>query len=158
MPRAVGPRAKRRELAQRKERLPRGPDVAEGMAEVYKESAKLDGMPVFQTMTMGGEGTAPVDASSAPPTQQQPQAERPSVGSALGGALGGKFGLGRKKNQDPPAQAPPSSVGTASASGVLIEMTTEMNDFSSNAVDASLFEIPAGFKKVDSEFKKAAGK
>ena len=134
------------------------PDVAEGMAEVYKESAKLDGMPVFQTMTMGGEGTAPVDASSAPAAQQQPQAERPSIGGALGGALGGKFGLGRKKNQDPPAQAPASSGGTASASGVLIEMTTEMNDFSSNAVDASLFEIPAGFKKVDSEFKKAAGK
>jgi hypothetical protein len=135
------------------------PDVAEGMAEVYKESAKLDGMPVFQTMTMGGEGTVPADGSSAPAaTQQTTQAERPSIGGALGGALGGKFGLGRKKPQQDTSTPPPAASGNTTAAGVLVEMTTEMNEFSSNTVDASQFEIPAGFKKVDSEFKKAAGK
>jgi hypothetical protein len=33
-------------------------------------------------------------------------------------------------------------------------MTTEMTDFSANAADPSLFEVPAGFKKVDSDLKK----
>jgi hypothetical protein len=133
------------------------PDVAQGMAEVYKESAKLDGMPVFQTTTMGGEGTAPADGSSAQPAaQQQPQqAERPSLGGAIGGALGGKFGLGRKKpQQDAPAQTPPPSSGSTSVSAVLMEMTTEMNDFSANTVDAAQFEVPAGFKKVESDMKR----
>src|ERR1019366_9342772 len=86
------------------------PKVSEGMAEVYKEIARLDGMPVQQFISMGiagqpGASGAPADGS-APPAQQQPQVERPSVGGALGGALGGRLGLGglgRKKPADQPA-------------------------------------------------------
>jgi len=37
-----------------------------------------------------------------------------------------------------------------------MESTTEMSNFSSNPVDASLFEIPAGFKKVEPDLKRAA--
>ena len=141
------------------------PKVSEGMAEVYKEIAKLDGMPVQNFISMGiagqpGASGAPADGSAAPaqPAQQQPQVERPSVGGALGGALGGRFGLGRKKAAEKPAEQPanaPAAGGQApGAPGSLLEMTTETSSFSSNAVDASLFAIPAGFKKVDSEMKK----
>ncbi|MBZ5622298.1 MAG: hypothetical protein LAQ69_26740 [Acidobacteriia bacterium] len=135
------------------------PDVVEGMAEVYKESAKLDGMPVFQTMTMGAEGTVPADGSSPQPAaqQQQPPPDRPSVGGAIGGALGGKFGLGRKKPQQDTQPAPASgsqSSGGAQSSGALLESTTEMSAFSSNPVDSSQFEIPAGFKKVEADLKR----
>ena len=35
-------------------------------------------------------------------------------------------------------------------------MTTEMSDFSSAAVADSLFAIPAGFKKVDSDMRRGA--
>lgn len=130
------------------------PDVIEGMAEVYKESAKLDGMPVLQTMTMGAEGTVPADGSSPQPAAQQPPPaqDKPTVGGALGSALGGKFGLGRKKPQQETQSAPPA--GSTQASGTLLETTTEMNGFSSNPVDASQFEVPAGFKKVESEMKR----
>jgi hypothetical protein len=130
------------------------PDVMQGMAEVYKESAKLDGMPVLQTMTMGAEGTVPADGSSPQPAAQQPQPspDKPTVGSALGSALGGRFGLGRKKPQQDTQSAPPA--GSTQASGTLLETTSEMNGFSSNPVDASQFEIPAGFKKVESEMKR----
>ena len=34
------------------------PDVAKGMAEAMKEVAKLDGTPVYQTVTMRAAGTA----------------------------------------------------------------------------------------------------
>ncbi len=134
------------------------PQVSEGMAEVYKEVSKVDGVPVQQTITMGAAGTpAPADGSAPPPPQQQqPAAERPSVGSALGGALGGKFGLGRKKtssSDQPPAQAKQEGSNGQSA-GSLLEMTTELSSFSSNAVDAAQFEIPAGFKKVENGLKK----
>jgi hypothetical protein len=131
------------------------PQVSQGMAEVYKEAAKLDGVPVEQRITMGASGTAPADGSAPPPQQQQQQAERPSVGSALGGALGGRFGLGRKKSSSSdqqPAQKQDSSGGQNA--GSLLEMTTQLSSFSSNAVDSSEFDVPAGFKKVDSEFKK----
>ena len=91
------------------------------MAEVYKEVAKLDGVPVQQLITMGAAGQpaaagASSDGSAAPapqqPAQQQPAAQPPSIGGALGGALGGRFGLGRKKT--PPADQP---AAPASGSG-----------------------------------------
>jgi hypothetical protein len=121
-------------------------------------------MPVQQFISMGiagqpGASGAPADGS-APPAQQQPQVERPSVGGALGGALGGRLGLGglgRKKPADQPAapaNAPAAGGQASGAPGSLLEMTTELSSFSSNPVDASLFAVPAGFKKVDSDLKK----
>jgi len=141
------------------------PKVSEGMAEVYKEVAKLDGMPVQNFISMGmagqpGAGGAPADRSApaAPPAaQQQTSAPPTSVGGALGGALGSRFGLGRKKPAEQPAapaNAPAAGGQASGAPGSLLEMTTEMSSFSSNAVDASLFAVPAGFKKVDSDLKK----
>jgi len=142
------------------------PKVSQGMAEVAKEVAKLDGMPVQQNISMGmaGQpgaaegGTAPAQQQSQPQAQQQP-AERPSVGGALGSALGGRFGLGKKKPADQQASSDNASAsgGQASGSGApgsLLEMTTELSSYSSNAVDPSLLEVPAGFKKVDSAAKK----
>jgi hypothetical protein len=132
------------------------PDMQQGMAEVYKEFAKLDGMPVFQTTVMGGEGTAPVDRSDPAQNTQAQQADKPSKGSAIGSALGGHFGLGKKKSQDQQEQQQPASQGNSSNQGVLIEMTTEMGGFSAAPVDASLFEVPAGFKQVESDLRRAA--
>ena len=145
------------------------PQVSGGMAEAYKEVAKLDGMPVQQLISMGmaGQpgatdgGTAPAQQQSQPQAQQQP-AQPQSVGGALGSALGGRFGLGRKKPADQQASSDnqQASGGQASsgsgAPGSLMEMTTELSTFSSNAVDPSLFEVPANFKKVESEMKKRA--
>jgi hypothetical protein len=129
------------------------PDVSKGMAEAMKEIAKLDGMPVYQTVTMGAAGTAPADGTqaAAPPAQQQQQQQQ-SEKPSLSGALAGRFGLGRKKSQDSqPAQQQQSQQSQQSQAGpgALLEMTTEYAGFSSAAVDASLFEVPAGFKKVE---------
>ena len=133
------------------------PQVSGGMAEVYKEVAKLDGVPVQQLISMGAAGQPGAPEGSAAPAQQQPSAPPPSIGGALGGALGGRFGLGRKKPAEQPAapaNAPASGGQPSGAPGSLLEMTTEMSSFSANAVDASLLEVPAGFKKVDSDLKK----
>src|ERR1039457_5737250 len=143
------------------------PQVSGGMAEAYKEVAKLDGMPVQQLISMGmaGQpgaadgGTASAQQQQSQPQAQQQPAERPSVGGALGSALGGRFGLGKKKPADQSASSDnqSGSGGQASGSGApgsLMEMTTELNTYSSNAVDPSLFEVPAGFKKVESAARK----
>ncbi|HTQ54940.1 MAG TPA: hypothetical protein VMI94_10795 [Bryobacteraceae bacterium] len=130
------------------------PDVQRGMAEIEKESAKLDGIPVFQTTVMGGEGTAPVDRSDQPQGAPQQQSDKPSVGSALGSALGGRFGLGRKKQTQ--QSPPPSQDDAASAPGALLEMTTELKDFSAAPVDPSMFEVPANFKKIQHDYRRGA--
>ncbi len=134
--------------------------AAKGYAELAKEMAKMDGMPVYQVMAMGGDGTVPAGAEpgTAPAQgQEQQKADKPSLGGALGGALGGRFGgLGRKKKpaEDPPPaeqqQAKGHTPGSGGA-GSLLEMTTEMSKFSSAAVDPSKLSVPAGFKKVDAD-------
>jgi hypothetical protein len=137
------------------------PDVSKGMAEIYKEMAKMDGVPVEQFITMGGSGMEGAQTASgdAPPPQQQQQQqaqqEKPSLGGALGGALGGRFGLGKKKKEEAPAAQSSSSAPPPSGNaGSLLEMTTVMTGFNSNPVDDANFAPPAGFKKVESDMKK----
>jgi hypothetical protein len=130
------------------------PDVAKGMAEVYKEAAKLDGMPVFQETKMTGQGQPTSPPASQPDGQAQAQ-PAPSASSAIGGALAGRFGLGRKKQDNSGQSAPAGTSGApASAPGSLLEMTTEMSNFSATPVDSSRFEVPAGFKQKESDLRR----
>ena len=123
------------------------PEVEQGMAEVYKEVGKLDGMPVTQTVVMSAAGD-PQSGDQAPAQQQQSQpAERPTVGGALGGMLG--VHRAKKNTSDPPPDKGSSQPGS------LLEMTTEMTGFSSAALDDAQFEVPPGFKKVDPPTRKA---
>src|SRR5262249_54705193 len=118
------------------------PDASKGMAEVYKEVAKLDGVPVQQNISMGVQGDATA-AQSQPQQQQQQQAARPPVG----GVLGGRLGPGKKKpSSDTP---PPADSSAPGAPGSLLQMTTELSSFSAAPVDDAQFAVPAGFKKVE---------
>ena len=121
------------------------PDMNKGMAELAKEGSKLNGMPVFQTVTMGFHSEGQPQGGQAA-QQQQPQQEKPSIGSLLGG-----FGRKKKSQDEQSAEggAPPADSGDAS--GALMVMTTEMSGFSSAPVDASKFQVPAGFKEVAPE-------
>ena len=139
------------------------PDMARAMAQLYKEGAKLDGMPVYETIKMGGKMEGAPDASGSPSqsqSQSQNQASRDStppptsVTGALGAALGGRLGgFGRHKKQPSPdsnTNAPPPSgdAGPNTASGSLIEMSTEVLSYSSGPADASVFEVPSNFSQV----------
>jgi hypothetical protein len=137
------------------------PDMAKAMAEMYKEGSKLNGMPVYQIVKMGAsaEGMQQESASSAQQPQAAPaqsSAPTPSLGDAIGGALGGRFGLGRKKKpqqteQPQPEAAPQSQGQPTSGSASLMEMTIEMSNFSSSSVDGSKLDVPAGFAKVEED-------
>jgi hypothetical protein len=136
------------------------PDMARAMENMRKEGAKMDGIPILTVMKMTGaaEGQSSETSETQTSSQQskpQPQ-PKPDLGSVLGGKLGGFGGFGRKKKQqdDSQASSAPSQSENASASGSLIEMTTESSGFSSASLDPSRFSAPAGFKKVDSEMMK----
>lgn len=75
------------------------------------------------------------------------------VASSIGN-LGGFGGFHKKKAQPPPPAPTPAS-GAAQTSAVLMESSTEMTNFSSGAVDSGLFAVPAGYKKVPSEYQKS---
>ena len=129
------------------------PDMQKGMAQLAKESSKLNGMPVLQTVKMGfhAEGQQQGGQPAAQQQQQQDQqAEKPSLGGLLGGKLGG-FGRKKKSQDDSAPDSGTQPQNSGDASGSLMEMTTEMSGFSSAPFDGSKFEIPAGFKQVEPE-------
>jgi len=127
------------------------PQVSEGMAEVYKEMSKLDGMPVFETVSMGMAGQPAGSGATASNQQQSQDQQQQQQPTSISGALAGHFGLGRKKttSQDQ------SGAAGGSSSGSLLDMTVEMSGFSSSPIDPSLFEVPAGFKKVEPDSRRA---
>jgi hypothetical protein len=151
-------------------------DIAKAMADVAKESAALNGVPVMSVTKMGMKGDFGPEAAGAqssdqpqqapPPPQQTAQQappQSPSASDTIGGKLGrigGLGGFGRKKpkddqqNQPPQQQQQPQSSQQASGNqkaepGLLMETSTEFSGFSAAAVDGSKLEVPAGFKKID---------
>lgn len=150
-----------------------GAETSRAMAEAYKEFAKMNGIPVLQVSKMGTGGAVPQgeagqQQAAQPQQQQQADTPKPSVGGALGrigGRFGGLGGLGRRKNQEEAQQQQqqqqqPAQQQQASAGGppTLMELTTELSGFSAGPVADSAFEIPAGFKQVESETVKAIGR
>ncbi len=129
--------------------------MAKGMADMSKELAKMDGVPVQQVMTVNGSGEPGAGGSARsqnPPPQNNDSGSQSTAAEALGrlGRMGGFGGLGRKKKDaDPDTQNSTSS--SASSAGSLMEITTESSGFSSAPVDPSKFEVPPGFKEVEPE-------
>ena len=121
-----------------------GNAMGKGMADMAKEAAKLDGVPVQQVMTMTGESTGDPGSARAP-AQNNDTAAADALGRL--GRIGGFGGLGRKKKDADSTSQP----GAASSSGALMEITTESSGFSSAPVDGSKFDIPSGFKEIEPE-------
>jgi hypothetical protein len=154
-------------------------DMMKGMGEMAKEMSKLDGVPVLQITKMGAAGDGMTGASNGTSNQtatRQPAKEAtppPTAGETAGKVLasrlpgfGGLGGFGKKKKsadeqpqqapaQQPAAEQPAANNPSADASGALMESTTELTNFSSASLNASQFEVPAGFKEVEHEMKKA---
>lgn len=129
------------------------PAAGKGMADMVEEMSKLKGVPVLQIMRMGttvdgmplpAASEAPLPAGPPPPSAGD--IAKQSASAAIMNSL--PFGgFGRKKKQEEPAPVADSSAQATSA--VLIEMNTQMTNFSKASVDPSQFSPPAGYKQVD---------
>jgi hypothetical protein len=136
------------------------PQVGSAMEEFRKNEATLKGMPMSQTVSMGmvGNSQAPQDqtaqsnsqAQSPPPQPAQNTSVPTSTSGAISQSLGGLFGGLKKKKQDQQQQQ--SAQDTSATPGQpapLLEMTMEVTSFSSDSLDSSLFDVPAGYTKVE---------
>jgi hypothetical protein len=128
------------------------------MAELQKNAAALDGIALYHVTRVQMTGAERAEAGEARAPQSRQPEEQPSIGGALGrlGGLGRLGRLGRKKEtagQPPAAETAPAAQTGEEA--VLLELTGEAGGFSNAPVDPSRFEIPAGFKQVENELRKA---
>jgi hypothetical protein len=120
--------------------------ISQPMVEYRKSTANLNGMPLVSYVSVGmgpNPGTTGQTAAQASPSPEKKEGNVISKG--IGGMLGG-FG---KKNKNDSAQQGSSSAGQPS--GSLMDMMTEVTSVSNSSVDASLFEIPAGYKQVEAK-------
>jgi hypothetical protein len=138
------------------------PRMTQGMSELQKNSAALKGLPLLSFISMGipPQAGANPNASQTSSNASSSDSSRssdsgssiPTSGSdAVVKGLGSLFGNKKKKQQqDDNAKAgtpapPPNPNPDPNA---LMEMTTQVSSFSDSLLDASLFEIPAGYAQV----------
>lgn len=134
------------------------PQMGSAMEEFRKNAATVKGMPLLETVSMGmagnsqqppqaqnAQGNSP--AQSSPPQPSQNTSVPTSASGAIGQGLSGIFGGLKKKKQEQQPQ-PADTSATPAQPGALLEMTIEVTSFSSDSLDSSWFEVPAGYTRV----------
>jgi len=130
------------------------PRTAESMQAMRKKMQGLDGVAILTVMSFNLSGTPSAETkaqANSRPKQSNEERQPENVSEAIGKALGGFGGFGRKKKKEepaPPAQTsqPATSSSDEKVSATLMTTTTEMKSFSKSALDTGLFDVPAGYK------------
>jgi hypothetical protein len=146
--------------------LMQNPGADQALADMGKEMQKIDGVPIMQIMRMGTTTNGqPLPAASEAPLPKDASPAMPSAGDvakqSAASALTSHFGLGgfshkTTKNEPPPSDQNASQNANTPppTSAVLMESQTTTTNFSSGAVDSSHFDVPAGYKQVQSQMEK----
>jgi hypothetical protein len=146
------------------------PGAADALAQMQKEMEKIKGTRILEITRMGGSGTGiappPSQGGSAPDSNggqgtgqtaaDNSQGSRFTPGGAIGGALMGAFH--KKKANPPPDSSTASATPAATTQGApgqpadvtLMETTTKTHNFSTGPVPSTAFDIPSGYKQVQS--------
>lgn len=145
--------------------LAQNPGATQAMADMGKEMQKIKGVPVMQVMRMGSTvdgkplpaaSEAPLPPDNSPAMPSGSDVAKQSAASMLTSKLGGLggFGFGKKKKDaqadDAPKQDPQAAQAT---SAVLMETQITTSNFSSAPVDPSHFEVPAGYKMIETKMQ-----
>lgn len=114
--------------------------VSQPMVEYRKSAANLNGMPLLSYVSVGF-GPNPGTTGHAASAQPTPEEKK---GNIVSKGLGGMFGRKNKQEQQ-------QNTSSEQAGGSLMDMTIEVKSISNGSLDASLFEVPAGFKQVQAK-------
>jgi hypothetical protein len=150
------------------------PQMSQGMAQLGQHADELKGFPVLQYISMGmaASGQTSQGGQAQQPQQPQPKpADSQSVSpltspsAALAKSFGGMFGHRKKQNQDQTAQDGSAGAQTSgqpaappSTQGSLMDMTVQVTSYSSDTLDADLFEPPSGYTQVQSDTEREMGR
>ena len=161
------------------------PGASDAMAQMAKEVAKLKGTRVMEITSMGGIGPAGAPGAAgaapagAPPTGSSVggqiasdtanqtasgEASKESgkmgiFGTALTNSTLGAFHRKKATPPPPPPAAPAATPGGSGATGtqtVVLMSTTQKTNFSEEPIPLSVFQVPTGFKKVESPMAQMA--
>ena len=140
------------------------PRAAEGMSELQKNSDALKGFPMLsyvsmtmsatadgQTQNLGAQNNGGSNPNASnPPASQTDNSPSSLEGAAVMKGLGGMFGRKKKDNDSAPAAStlPPNPHPDPNA---LMEMTTAVTSFSTDSLDAGLFDVPSGYVQVQED-------
>jgi hypothetical protein len=130
-------------------------NVQVSLAELRKNNvAHITGMPMlsYTSMTLGGNAaTAQPTAQPAPPPPPPQKHDDDAIPTTASGAvmkgLGGMFKKKKEQPQEQEKQAP-GAANPASTSGSLMDMQTEVTNYSNDSLDAALFGPPAGYTQT----------
>jgi hypothetical protein len=133
---------------------------ADAMKKLQEKLKELNGYPLASTFsivtTTHAQDNAKPEDQVKDTTQQQTAQEEESqttekkdVKSALGGLFKKKAKEETKKKEEQKQKEEQEKAQSQPGPKTVLEMTTETQSISTSGVDASLFEIPAGYKKVE---------
>jgi hypothetical protein len=141
--------------------LAANPGATQAMTDMGKEMEKIKGVPVMQVMRMGttadgkplpAASEAPLPPDNSPAMPSGGDVAKAGVASALNSSLGkfgfGGFGKKKKTDDQPQANANQNAAPAPPAVAILMETQTTVSNFSSDPVDGSHFDVPAGYKQV----------
>lgn len=136
--------------------------MGQAAAELRKNAVKVDGMPLVQFTSFGlasngqtGQGAGQDSAGQPPQNQNSSNDSTPtSPKEALAKGIGGLFGKKKEKQQQNEAAKDPNAIpAPAPIPGSMMDMKIEVLSYSKESLDASLFEIPAGYTQVQADTK-----
>jgi hypothetical protein len=133
---------------------------ADAMKKLQDKLKELNGYPLASTfsivMTTHAQDKAKAEAQVEDTTGQQtaqeeetPTTEKKDVKSALGGLFKKKAKEEAKKKEEQKQKEQQEKAQAQQGPRTVLEVTTETQTIETSSVDPSLFEIPAGYKKVE---------
>ena len=143
--------------------LAQNPGATQALADMGKQMETIKGVPIMQIMRMGSTtdgkplpaaSEAPLPPDNSPAMPSGSEVAKQGMASALNSKLG-KFGFGGfgKKKSDDQQATNPTPAAPQPTSAVLMETQTTVSNFSSDTVDASHFDIPAGYKQLQPQVR-----
>jgi hypothetical protein len=133
---------------------------ADAMKKLQEKLKELNGYPLASTfsivMTTHAQEKEKAEAKTTETAEAQtageeekPATEERDVKSALGGLFKKKAKEEAKKKEEQKQKEEQEKAQAQQGPRTVLEVTTETQSISTSSVDPSLFEIPAGYKKVE---------
>jgi hypothetical protein len=129
-----------------------GPPGAPAPPAATVQTAAAAPPPAPKSSYTGGQMADDVATNTATQTASNQLSKLGGFGSTLGGNMLGAFKKKKAADTPPPAPPPAAADPTAAAAqgGPLMVMTTQMTNFSHDPIPPSVFQVPAGYKLVQS--------